>query len=217
MKHIKTAVLVITLFTFVAIACGNENPVDSVIQTENIGEKINLETVSTLSIGDLTSTITEALIFMREEEKLARDIYAMMYKTHSLKPFTNINKSEQTHMDAIKTLLLKYEIEDPVKNDEAGVFKNTELQKLYQKLIDAEKISVTEALKVGAAVEEIDILDLKKHLSELNNNDDIKYVYEKLMKASENHLRAFVRNLVSRGIVYTPQYLDQKTFDSIIE
>jgi len=180
-----------------------------------------------VSLNDITNTINNSpfdnptveqvigLRFMREEEKLARDVYKALYAKFPLRPFLNISQSEQTHTDAIKSLLIKYNIEDPVSTDVPGIFINEDLGKLYINLIAAG--SVSEALKVGAAIEEIDILDLEKHLNELVNNEDIKFVYNNLKNASGNHLKAFVRNLSARGINYTPLYLDQDTYLKIIQ
>jgi len=181
------------------------------------------------SLSDINNTISNSpydnptveqaigLQFMREEEKLARDVYKELYAKFPLRPFLNISQSEQTHTDAIKSLLTKYNIEDPVSLDVPGIFKNSDLQELYTKLILAGGVSEVEALKVGAAIEEIDILDLEKHLTELVNNEDIKIVYNSLKNASGNHLKAFVRNLSARGINYTPLYLDQDSYLKIIQ
>ena len=72
-----------------------------------------------------------------------------------------------------------------------------------------------DALKVGATIEEVDIVDLQKHLKE-NDNEDIALVYDNLMRGSRNHLRAFVINLKARGITYSPQYLTQTEYNTII-
>jgi len=50
--------------------------------------------------------------------------------------------------------------------------------------------SLGNALKVGAAIEEIDILDLQEYLDNIKEQA-IRQVYENLLKGSENHLRAF--------------------------
>ncbi|MDP2030099.1 MAG: DUF2202 domain-containing protein [Thiobacillus sp.] len=48
------------------------------------------------------------LLFMREEEKLARDVYLTLYETWGLAVFSNIASSEQSHMDALLKLLRTY-------------------------------------------------------------------------------------------------------------
>lgn len=156
------------------------------------------------------------LIFMKEEEKLARDVYRVMYSNWNLRPFGNITESEQKHMDAITILLERYDVQDPVNNDSTGVFTNQDLQTLYNNLILQGGESVIEGLKVGAAIEEIDILDLQKELDENVDNEDITFVYENLMRGSRNHLRAYVRNLDRRGITYEPQYLTEEQYLIII-
>ena len=45
------------------------------------------------------------LIFMREEEKLARDVYLTLYDVWETAVFDNIASSEQTHMDAVLMLI----------------------------------------------------------------------------------------------------------------
>ena len=44
------------------------------------------------------------LMYMREEEKLARDVYATLYEKWGTRIFNNIRVSEQRHMDAVKAL-----------------------------------------------------------------------------------------------------------------
>ncbi len=152
---------------------------------------------------------------MREEEKLARDVYKNFYQSYNLFVFNNISKSEQAHTNAIKYLLNVYQIDDPAANDIPGVFQNEELQQLYTTLIEQGSVSLNDALLVGGAIEEIDILDLQEQIDNADNIYIIK-VYSNLKRASGFHLRAFVRNLQIRGIVYSPQYLDQETYDQII-
>jgi hypothetical protein len=155
------------------------------------------------------------LIFMREEEKLARDVYSVLYDKWGLQIFSNIAQSEQTHTEAVRTILTKYNIADPVTDDTIGVFVNSDLQKLYTDLTTRGTVSLEEALTIGALIEDLDISDLQKQIA-LTDNDDIKLVYENLMRGSRNHLRAFTSQLSSRGKTYTPQHITQSEFDAII-
>ncbi|MFN2302664.1 MAG: DUF2202 domain-containing protein [Anaerolineales bacterium] len=170
-------------------------------------------------VGDSTELSEEeinSLVFMREEEKLAHDVYVAMYDLWGLPLFQNIAKSEQTHMDAIKGLLDTYHIPDPADNSLTGVFQDSHLQSLYDELVDLGAKSLSDALKVGAAIEEIDILDLQESLEFVNNNA-VRQVYENLLKGSENHLRAFTNTLEKEtGEVYTPQYLSEDAYDEIV-
>lgn len=168
-----------------------------------------------VSASDITDTDTESLKYMREEEKMARDFYREMYKKYSTRPFKNIKEAEQIHMDAVKDLLTANSIEDPVKSDENGSFTNTELKALYDKLIGQGSISLTEALNAGALIEETDINDLNKEINS-TSNATIKESYIYLREASENHLRAFVRNLKFSSIEYSPVVLSRDEYDKII-
>ena len=156
------------------------------------------------------------LKFMREEEKLAHDVYATFYQQYGLSIFNNIASSEATHMAAIKTLLDRYGIADPAAGKAVGVFADASLQALYNQLVAQGRQSLSAALKVGGAIEEIDILDLKERLA-ATTHSDIQQVYTSLLNASYNHLRAFARTLtIQTGVTYQPQYLDAATYQNII-
>ena len=157
-----------------------------------------------------------SLIFMREEEKLARDVYITMYSKWGYNIFNNISSSEQQHTDGVKLLLDRYGITDPVSSDAIGDFTNSELWDLYQTLKTDGDSSLVHALSVGALIEEIDIRDLDLKYNENIDNQDIIYVYQILMDGSHNHLRAFVRTLSDQGITYVPQVLSEEEYLSII-
>ena len=156
------------------------------------------------------------LQFMREEEKLAHDVYVTLYEKWGLRVFANIPRSEQQHTEAVAYLLDRYDITDPAAGNTLGEFTDERLQALYDQLVAQGSKSVADALKVGAAIEEIDILDLQERLAE-TDNAAIDQVYENLLAGSENHLRAFVSNLKSRtGETYAPPYLSPAAYDAIV-
>lgn len=189
----------------------------SPVEADNYKEDIDFaKALESMEIGDISTEEIDGLIFMREEEKLARDVYLTMHNKWEMKIFNNISKSEEKHTNAVKMLLERYSIEDPVQLDEIGTFNNSELQDLYNTLISRGNNSLLEALEVGAAIEEIDIIDLEKQINGIAKSEDILFVYNNLLKGSKNHLRAFVRNISSQGETYTPQYLDVKTYELII-
>ena len=156
------------------------------------------------------------LLFMREEEKAARDVYLTLYETWGSQVFSNIARSEQSHMDAVKTLLDRYGIADPAAGKDIGEFTDPDLQALYDDLAAQGQESLAEALKVGALIEEVDIADLIEELDAVEHSD-IQRVYGQLLQGSENHLRAFVTALERQtGESYQPQVLDQATYDEIV-
>lgn len=157
----------------------------------------------------------DALAYMREEEKLAHDVYLTLYDQWGIAVFQNIAASEQTHTTAVQALLDRYGLADPASS-QVGVFTNPDLQALYDQLVAQGSQSLTEALKVGGAIEEIDILDLRTRLVQTDNLD-ILQVFNNLAKGSENHLRAFSRVFNTQtGEAYQPQYLSQADYQSIL-
>lgn len=135
----------------------------------------------------------QLLLYLIEEEKLAHDVYTVMYQYYGAKVFGNILKSEETHQDKVLSLLQARGIKDP-RSNELGVFNNTELQKLYNDLISQGKQSELDAYKVGVIIEEKDIADITKQLSTATE-EDIVSILEALRNGSENHLRAFNRQI----------------------
>lgn len=236
----RLSLLLIGIFMFVLLSgCGGGStdqgestppvvtpppPADSappVIDTDDEGNTaIDLtrldETLDTLSIGILTDQESADVLFMREEEKLAGDVYRALYKLHSINIFQNIADSEDTHTAAVKLLLQRYELPDPAADKADGLFQNGDLQQLYDTLVARGTPSPLDALYVGAAIEELDIFDLDRAISRLDSNDDVLMVYMNLQKGSRNHLRAFYRQIVDAGGRYTPEYLSQQAFDDIV-
>ena len=146
----------------------------------------------------LTAPLTDDekywLTYLREEEKVARDVYLSLNDTWNLRIFKNIAASEQQHMDAIKQLLATYNIPNPAAGKGTGEFTNPDLQQVYDDLIQQGSISKAEALKVGVIIEETDIDDLNEAIATTRHND-LKTVYSKLLQGSLNHLDAFESSL----------------------
>jgi hypothetical protein len=193
-------------------------PQDVTVVDESGGTSIDepalRTTLGELSTGTLSDAETAGILYMREEEKLAHDVYSLLFEQWNLPIFANIASSEQTHTTAVKMLIDRYELEDPA-TDAPGTFSNAEIQALYDALVTEGSTSVRDALVVGAVIEEIDLLDLQDRIAG-TDNEDIRLVYENLMKGSRNHLRAFVSTLARQGYDYTPRYLSQGEYETII-
>ncbi len=162
----------------------------------------------------LTQEEKDDLIFLREEEKLARDVYLFSYDRYGEEIFNRISQSEQRHMDKVLTLLEKYNLTDPVSS-ERGVFTNQTLQKLYDDLIALSGSSLIEALKAGATIEDLDIRDLGIN-QDRTTMSDLEDLYRKLKCASENHMRGFNAKIIENETTYIPKYITIDYFDTII-
>lgn len=155
------------------------------------------------STSVLSSDEEHHLLFMREEEKLARDVYDQLFVDYGNLVFDNISNSEQNHMDAIKNLLDKYGLEDPIL--EPGVFHDESLNDLWALLMSVADDGPIWALVVGAWIEETDIIDIQIAISE-TEHEDFDSTYESLMCGSRNHLRAFIRQLEANGVTEFADY-----------
>ena len=136
--------------------------------------------------GNLTEADKAHLIFMRSEEKLARDVYLTLADMYPDQPvFLSIaTTAEQTHTDKMLDMLIKFKIEDPEPStlpdtlppdeDQIGVFENYYFAYYFgykfDGLIDTASAGELEALYVGALIEELD-------MSDINYCNDAFYTY----------------------------------------
>lgn len=167
-----------------------------------------------LPVAALTDEEIDGLLWMREEEKLAHDVYVALYELWDVQVFDNISSAETIHADSVGVLLDRHGIEDPSKNNPEGVFDNPIIQGLYDELTERGSESLVKAFGVGAYIEELDISDLRARASDAA---DLAMVYGDLERGSRNHLRAFTRNLDRWGETYVPTVLTQSDFDEIVD
>ena len=228
MKKPLVLASVILSFALVASSCGSGGASDgtdtTVAATTTVaddttgvtpipGSELSDALTGIQTATSLTVEESEALLWMREEEKLAHDVYVTLGEQWSVRVFDNIASAELTHTDAVKALLDRYHLDDPVPDATVGVFRTKAFTDLYGSFVSEGSTSQLQAMVAGAKVEE---LDIKDHQDRATSTPDIKLVFDNLEKGSRNHLRAFVRQIERLGGVYTPAYLDQSAYDSII-
>lgn len=147
----------------------------------------------TVSAGQLTPQDAEHIVLLREEEKLARDVYLTLGAKWNVPVFTNIAQAESRHMSAMKMLVDRYGLEDPVTDDTVGNFTSPKFAQLYRELVASGSASLADAYQVGVKIEELDIKDLQDSLADIQSAD-VRRVYQNLLRGSQNHLRAFSAN-----------------------
>jgi hypothetical protein len=163
----------------------------------------------------LSSREKDGMLFIREEEKTARDLYRSLYEKNNLSIFVDLMRSEQSHMDQAKAIIDKYGLTIPGKDD-PGAFQNQTLQKIHDELLAAGLQSDQNALQMAATFEEISIMDLTKELA-ATQAEDVIVVYQGLLAGSRKHLRSYVNELQAQGIQYYPVYLSQSEFEETIK
>ena len=167
-------------------------------------------------VAALSEVEAADLVFMREEEKLARDVYLTLGEAWDNPTFDNVAASEQRHMNAMLKLLRSYELADPVGDNLIGEFTDPELQALFDTLVGQGLESEAAGLGVGGLIEEVDMEDIAAAI-ERSTRDDIDAVYESLLCGSRNHLRGFAGSLEAlTGEPYVAQLLDQAEVDAIL-
>jgi hypothetical protein len=171
--------------------------------------------IDAVPMAELDAEEATTLFFMREEEKLARDVYMALYSKWGTRIFWNISLSEDRHANSLKLLLDRYGLPDPTEGYEAGSFTNSELQSLYSDLVAQGSLSLIDALRVGATIEDLDYFDLEEALKG-TDNADLKIVYRNLQDGTKNHMRTFVRQLEAMGENYAAQYIDAATLEEIL-
>lgn len=209
-------ILAIVLFAF-ASCSKNNDVVDEAIVAETTDEK-SAEVAALCGTCDFTGTLTDAevtsLMEMREEEKFAREVYLAMNAKYNYRTFANIAKSENAHTSALLYLIKGFGLTDP-SPVAATEFSNPLFTDLYAQLTAKGSVSLVEALKVGAFIEEYDIADLQRHLAETENATVAK-VYGNLLRGSKFHLKAFTNALKIQGATYTPTVISIEEYNEIL-
>jgi hypothetical protein len=166
--------------------------------------------VANLSPGDV-----QGIVFIWEEEKVARDLYSSFYQGTNLTIFADLARSEQRHMDQAGMLMDRYGLTAPATG-EPGVFSNETLERLYADLLARGRWSEEDALTAAVVFEEISIVDLEREISSARA-EDVRVVYQGLLAGSRKHLRSYVRDLEDRRIRYTPEYLSPEEYREIVK
>lgn len=162
----------------------------------------------------LSQTEINDLKFLREEEKLAHDVYLFSFEKYQINIFNSISQSEQTHTESVLALLNKYGIVDPA-SAQIGIFNNQDLQALYTSLTAQASISLVEALKVGATVEDLDINDIDDFTVNTTKSDLLS-VYNNLNCGSKNHIRSYSSQLAIYDVIYIPQFISIEEYNEIV-
>lgn len=220
--HKKTGSFLLACSLVLLTGCGSDGTSTSLAETVATANMISdTSTITPIIVEQpLTVAETETLLFVREEEKLARDVYLTLYNQWGSNIFQNIaNNGEQQHMDAIKVLVDAFGYVDPVSSNEVGAFTDAEILKLYNDLVARGMTSSQEALMVGGFIEEYDIKDLQDAIDEAKqgtNQAAVIQTYDSLLCGSRNHLRSFVGQIEKDGLVYQAQHVSQATVDAIV-
>ncbi|WP_030546776.1 DUF2202 domain-containing protein [Streptomyces albus] len=143
--------------------------------------------------GTLTEEQKENLAWAAEEEKLAHDLYTAFGEKYDTRVFDRIAASETNHLEAVRTLLDRYDVADPTTGKAAGEFADKTVQATYDRLLAQGEKNEEGALKAGVTVETEDIEGLTKAIPGLDDAPDAQQVYENLLSGSERHLAAFNR------------------------
>lgn len=142
--------------------------------------------------GTLSTAQRDGLLYMAQEERMARDLYQRFAAAWGSQVFVNIGKAEQRHLDEVRVLLDRYRLADPNAGRAAGSFADPALQRRYDQLAAQGRTSLAAAVGAGVTVEQQDIADLRAWLSK-TLPADVRQVYDNLLAASERHLQAFQR------------------------
>ncbi|WP_268034520.1 DUF2202 domain-containing protein [Algoriphagus sp. PAP.12] len=164
----------------------------------------------------LSDAEIETLLFTREEEKLAHDVYIYAYEKYGNILFQNIANSESQHIQSILTQMNAFDISDPLNGSTIpGEFTLSAIQTLYDNLTSQVDQSLNDAIIAGLWIEDIDIYDLENAIAETSQSS-LATVYGSLQCGSSNHMRAFYGLATQYGVDYSPSYISQTLYEDII-
>jgi len=128
------------------------------------------------ALDDNDLSLADMLTYALQDEYLARAEYELILSDFgSVRPFTNIIRAEETHIDALLPLFEAYGITAPADEGSSHAAAVSSLTAAYQAGVNAE----------------VNNIAMYETFLEQNLPSDVRIVFESLMHASENHLRAF--------------------------
>lgn len=186
------------------------------VPSDELSDQVLCRMLADIPPDELNENEREGLLYILEEEMMARDLYAHFATIYDIPVFSNISSRGETHhVRAVQMLIDRYQLADSTGDCTQGSYFNTVIQKEYNRLKESGSRSLADALMAGAEIEEMDISDLQ-NLKGNTDNQDILMVLNNLGQASRHHLRIFVRHIEARGMTYTPRHISQSEFMQII-
>lgn len=132
-----------------------------------------------------TYTVDEMLTYAIQDEFLAQAEYKVIMDAYGVqRPFVNIIKAEGTHIQRLLPLFAAHNVAVPQDTALEHTVKPDTLQAAYE---------------AGVTAEVHNIAMYEAFLKQDNLPDDVRAVFEALMRASQNHLRAFEQNATKSG------------------
>jgi hypothetical protein len=197
----------------VAIQSNRDKPIRGA--SDNIMKPFFLSILSFMAIASIGRAAGPAdLIRLYEDEILAHDLYVALGKIHpEVMPLQNIPFSEMRHREAMASILKTEGIVLP-KPAKGGRFVSEGLDEIFAKWLAEGAKSEADACRVGVRLEDHDIAELRQAQTDFPKHRE---VLGQLEAASNNHLRAFHRNLTARGGNYTPEALTKADFKAILD
>lgn len=220
-----------TIFTtallglFALVSCNKSDDFTSPNDVPLAILNVDADGISTLTRASVAPvlTVTDSLsadeiefqFALREDEKMARDLYTVFAAKYSTAPqIDRIAAAENSHIACVEAVLDYYEISYPAMTAAAGLFEDAKRQAIYNELADKSG-TLLEVYATMAAVEEESVSAYKSVQSEITN-ENIALVITNMIKASSNHLKAAVCQIIAGGGTYTPLYLSAEEFGTIV-
>jgi hypothetical protein len=194
--NMKKLIILITL-SFLLIACSNQvnelidsTPNNPLEPTYEVIDAFSHEPYASINLPvqsvfyNLESlTVNDMIILAMKDELLAHQEYTSILEVYpGLNPFASIIQSEVKHINALTPLFETYDIEEVQDESLNHVVLPTDLSHAFYICVEAE---VNNIAMYALFLEREDI------------PDDVRLIFENLMSASYNHLKAFYRAYVN--------------------
>ncbi|MGE3074400.1 MAG: DUF2202 domain-containing protein [Dehalococcoidia bacterium] len=160
---------------FGMVACGDDDDDGGNVQPSATATSATTPSATSSSTDAVKSALLESI---NEEYKAHATYQAVIDKLGNVAPFSNIVVSEQSHIDAWKTLLTKYEIAIP---DDPFLGKVTA------------PATKAEACTAGVAAEKEDVALYDRLMATVSEPDILAVMQQQRKVSQENHLPAFER------------------------
>lgn len=167
-------------------------------------------------IGKELKSKESIVLYLIEQEKLAHDLYSVLDTIWVTEIFNRLSGDERNHMEKLNAVAVDFMMVVPNHFNEylPGQYINENLRHLYHDLLLDANLSLEDAYRTCANLEERKILDLRAALKQPNFELET-LTYKALLIGAEDNFKLFLRALLEMNAGYQPIHFSNSEFEAL--
>lgn len=155
------------------------------------------------------------LVLTMEELKLSQDVNEFLRNKWGLDVFVSNQQNAFWDLQKMKRFLKNQDRNNPLEFLSEGKFNFPEHQEIYNTYVLRGNASINGGLYVAISLQEANCLKLLDRVDQ-TTNPDLLDNYRDLLLSYGNSLREMHKGMAELGLIYTPQFMSDQTYETII-